>query len=84
MTITPPRRERSPSGPAHDGDLVKNGVCGLFIAEKLGVSAPTLGEHMRVLVAAGLVKARRVKGWIFYKRDQQGLKSARRLLNDAL
>ena len=27
--------------PQTDGDLVKDGVCGLFIADKLGVSAPT-------------------------------------------
>src|SRR3954464_7585721 len=70
--------------PQVDGDLVKDGVCGLFIAEKLGVSAPTLSEHMRVLVAAGLVKANRAKGWTFYKRDEQGLKAARRLLSNAL
>ncbi|MBM6576817.1 hypothetical protein ILT43_10560 [Sphingomonas sp. BT552] len=31
-----------------DGDLVKNGVCGQFIADKLGVDASTLSEHMRV------------------------------------
>src|ERR1700733_5554263 len=43
-----------------DGDLVEDGVCGLLIAEKLGVSAPTLSEHMRVLLAAKLVKAKRI------------------------
>lgn len=70
--------------PQRDGDLVKDGVCGLFIADKLSVSAPTLSEHMRVLTAAGLVKAKRAKGWTFYKRDEQGLKTARRLLTAAL
>src|SRR5216683_5237003 len=35
-----------------DGDLVEDGVCGVLIAEKLGVSAATLSEHMRVLVGA--------------------------------
>ncbi|WP_315701216.1 MULTISPECIES: ArsR/SmtB family transcription factor [unclassified Bradyrhizobium] len=64
-----------------DGDLVEDGVCGIFIADKLGVSAPTLSEHMRVLTAAGLVKAKRAKGWTFYKRDENGLKAARRLVN---
>jgi DNA-binding transcriptional ArsR family regulator len=28
-----------------DGDLVDDGVCGLLIAEKLGVSQPTVSEH---------------------------------------
>ncbi|WP_315743010.1 MULTISPECIES: helix-turn-helix transcriptional regulator [unclassified Bradyrhizobium] len=73
-----PRRHFPPQA---DGDLVRDGVCGIFIADKLGVSAPTLSEHMRVLTAAGLVKAKRAKGWTFYKRDQNGLKAARRLVN---
>jgi DNA-binding transcriptional ArsR family regulator len=39
-----------------DGDLVKDGVCGVLIAEKLGVSQPTVSEHMKILS--------------FYKRDE--------------
>ena len=78
------REPRRHFPPQTDGDLVKDGVCGVFIAGKLGVSAPTLSEHMRVLTAAGLVKAKRAKGWTFYKRDEDGLKAARRLLNAAL
>ena len=48
--------------PQVDGDLVDDGVCGVLIAEKLEVSAPTLSEHMRVLVGAGLMKSKRIKG----------------------
>jgi DNA-binding transcriptional ArsR family regulator len=55
--------------PQVDGDLVEDGVCGVLIAEKLGVSQPTLSEHMRVLVQAGLVTPKRIKQWTFYKRD---------------
>jgi DNA-binding transcriptional ArsR family regulator len=57
--------------PQVDGDLVKDGVCGLFLTEKLGVTPATLSEHMRVLVQAGLVRATRKKQWIFYKRDEK-------------
>src|SRR5689334_3218659 len=53
-----------------DGDLVADGVCGLFIAEKLGISQPTLSEHMKLLVQAGLVRPKRIKQWIFYRRDE--------------
>ena len=53
-----------------DGDLIDDGVCGLLIAEKLGVSAPTLSEHMRVLVQAQLVTPKRIKQWTFYKRNE--------------
>lgn len=52
-----------------DGDLVEDGVCGLFIAEKLGVTQSTLSEHMRLLVSTGLVVPRRIKQWTFYRRD---------------
>nr|AGU10806.1 Helix-turn-helix domain [uncultured organism] len=57
--------------PQRDGDLVKDGVCGQFIADKLGINASTLSEHMRVLQASGLVTAKRIKQWIFYRRDDE-------------
>src|SRR5258708_33700885 len=53
-----------------DGDLVEDGVCGLLIAEKLAVSQPTLSEHMRILVQADLVTAKRIKQWTFYRRNE--------------
>ena len=53
-----------------DGDLVKDGVCGALIAEKLGVSQPTVSEHLKILSKAGLLTAKRVKQWTFYKRDE--------------
>jgi DNA-binding transcriptional ArsR family regulator len=53
-----------------DGDLVDDGVCGVFIAEKLGVSQPTASEHLRVLTAAGLLRGKRIKQWTFYQRDE--------------
>lgn len=44
--------------PQRDGDLVEDGVCSAFTAEKLGVSAPTASEHLKVLTAIGLLSAR--------------------------
>ena len=63
-----------------DGDLVKDGVCGLLIAEKLGVSQPTVSEHMRILSDAGLVIAKRQKGWTFYRRNEAALSDLRAAL----
>ena len=54
-----------------DGDLVKDGVCALFLADKLGITQATLSEHMRVLVQAELVQATRIKQWTFYRRDDE-------------
>lgn len=59
--------------PQRDGDLVEDGVCGQFIADKLGVNASTLSEHMRVLQASGLVTAKRIRQWTFYQRDDEKL-----------
>src|SRR5215469_12945233 len=58
-----------------DGDLVEDGVCGLLLAEKLGVSAPTVTEHMRLLVEIGAVRATRIKQWTFYRRDEERLRA---------
>jgi ArsR family transcriptional regulator len=69
--------------PQVDGDLIKDGVCGVRIAEKLGVSQPTLSEHLKVLTRAGLVKAKRIKQWTFYKRDEKRIAEVKRALKSA-
>jgi ArsR family transcriptional regulator len=56
--------------PQRDGDLVHDGVCSLFIAQKLGVSQPTCGEHLRVLAQAGMVRGTKIKQWVYYQRDE--------------
>ena len=68
--------------PQVDGDLIKDGVCGALIAEKLGVSAPTLSEHMRILVAAKLIRTKRIKGWTMYRRDEAQIAAAKRAIAD--
>ena len=55
--------------PQRDGDLVKDGVCGLLIARKLKVSHPTASEHLKILAQAGLVRGKKIKQWTFYKRN---------------
>ena len=67
-----------------DGDLVDDGVCAVLIAEKLDVSAPTLSTHMRILQAAGLVQAKRLKQWTFYKRDEAGIAELKRLFDQTV
>src|SRR6185369_5248635 len=69
--------------PQVDGDLVKDGVCGVLIASKLGVSQPTVSEHLKVLTRAGLVRAKRIKQWTFYKRDEKRIAEVKRALKSA-
>ena len=69
--------------PQVDGDLVKDGVCGVFIARKLGVGQPTASEHLRVLVDAGLLIPKRIKQWTFYRRDEKRIAGVKRDLRGA-
>lgn len=59
--------------PQRDGDLVEDGVCVLFIAEKLGVAQPTASAHLQALARAGLVTAKRIGQWTFYRRDEAAI-----------
>ena len=63
-----------------DGDLVKDGVCGALIAEKLGVSQPTVSEHLRILSQSALLTSKRVKQWTFYKRDEAYISKVKRAI----
>ena len=69
--------------PQVDGDLVKDGVCGLFIAEKLGVSAATASEHLRILTQAGLIRGKRIKKWTFYKRNEPRIREVKQSFRTA-
>jgi len=66
--------------PQVDGDLVKDGVCGVLIAEKLGVSQPTVSEHLKILSHAGLLRPKRIKQWTFYKRDEARIKEIKKAI----
>jgi DNA-binding transcriptional ArsR family regulator len=66
--------------PQIDGDLVKDGVCGVLIAQKLGVSQPTVSEHLKILSQVGLLQQKRIKQWTFYKRDEASIRKLKRAL----
>jgi len=75
------RRPRKHFPPQVDGDLVKDGVCGLLIARKLNVSQPTASEHLNILGSAGLIRGKRIKQWTFYQRDEKAIRKIKRMLN---
>ncbi|HEX2034826.1 MAG TPA: metalloregulator ArsR/SmtB family transcription factor [Chloroflexota bacterium] len=66
--------------PQVDGDLVEDGVCGVLIAEKLGVSQPTASQHLKVLSQAGLLRSKRLKQWTFYRRDEARIDEVKRAI----
>lgn len=58
-----------------DGDLVKDGVCGLLISRKLKVSQPAVTDHLKILLQAGFVTSKRIKKWTFYKRNEKAIRA---------
>ena len=70
--------------PQRDGDLVDDGVCVIFIADKLGVAQPTATAHLQALARARLVTSKRVGQWTFYKRDETAIRAFKRQLCDEL
>jgi DNA-binding transcriptional ArsR family regulator len=77
------RNPRAHFPPQVYGDLVRDGVCGVFIAQKLGVGQPTASEHLRILTQAGLVCGKRIKRWTFYKRDEKRIAEVKRAFRAA-
>jgi ArsR family transcriptional regulator len=75
---------RAHFAPQRDGDLVDDGVCVCFIAEKLGVAQPTATAHMQRLARAGLVTSRRIGQWTFYKRDEDAIAEVKRAITAEL
>ena len=63
------------------GSRVKDGVCGVLIAEKLGVTQPTASVHLRVLTHAGLIRPKRMKQWTLYKRDEAQIRKIRKAIS---
>jgi len=68
--------------PQVDGDLVSDGVCAVFITEKLGVSQPTAAQHLKALVQADLLIATRIKQWTFYRRNEANISAIKAVIAD--
>ncbi len=66
--------------PQIHADLVADGVCGGFIADKLGVTAATVSVHLRILADAGFIRAKRIGKWTYFKRCETALAEAAQLI----
>jgi DNA-binding transcriptional ArsR family regulator len=49
------------------------GVCAGKINDACGLSQSTVSAHLAVLQHAGLITARRVGQWVFYKRNEPAI-----------
>ena len=59
--------------PQKDGDLERDGACGVLIAKKWGVAQPTASRHLKLMVDADLLIPTRKRGWTFYRRNEPAI-----------
>lgn len=68
--------------PQIHADINEVGVCGVYIAEKLGVTPPTASAHLRILVDAGLITSTRIGKWTYFRRNSETLATFSERLRD--
>lgn len=51
-------------------DLIEVGVCVSQITAKLNMTQSTTSQYLSVLQQAGLIRAKRIGKWTYYKRDE--------------
>jgi DNA-binding transcriptional ArsR family regulator len=62
----------------------EDGLCASDIEMRVHLSQPTISHHMAILKAAGLVDARKIGQWMWYRRNEQALKALTRSLRENL
>ena len=60
------------------------GLCASDIEERVSLSQPTISHHMSVLKKAGLVEAKKLGQWMWYRRNENALKEFARALRESL
>jgi DNA-binding transcriptional ArsR family regulator len=51
------------------------GLCASDIEERIHLSQPTISHHMAILKKAELVEAKKLGQWMWYRRNEGGLRS---------
>ena len=65
-------------------DPTTAGVCMNLIADRLGVSQPTISRHIDILKRAGFLKIQRRQKWSYCSRDEGNLAAYHRWLGAEL
>ena len=71
-------------GHQESADPAKTGVCMQLIAEKMGVSQPTISRHIDLLKRGGFLKIVRQQKWSYCSRDEEVLAEYYRWLGDEM
>jgi DNA-binding transcriptional ArsR family regulator len=60
------------------------GLCASDIEHRIRLSQPTISHHMSILKKAGLVEARKLGQWMWYRRNESALREFARTLKESL
>jgi ArsR family transcriptional regulator len=60
------------------------GLCASDIEPRVHLSQPTISHHMSILKKAGLVEAKKLGQWMWYRRNETALREFARALRDSL
>ena len=60
------------------------GLCASDIEERIHLSQPTISHHMAILTKAGLVEAKKIGLWRWYRRNESAMREFARALKKSL
>src|ERR1700674_1477615 len=60
------------------------GLCASDIEQRIHLSQPTISHHMAILTKAGLVEAKKLGLWVWYRRNEAALREFGRSLRKSL
>jgi len=60
------------------------GLCASDIEPRVHLSQPTISHHMSILKKAGLVEAKKLGQWMWYRRNETALRAFARELRESL
>jgi ArsR family transcriptional regulator len=74
-------KERGGCSIGKDKDV---GLCASDIEERIRLTQPTISHHMNILKKAGLVDAKKLGQWIWYRRNEPALRLLTKTLRRTL
>src|ERR1700690_2613197 len=60
------------------------GLCASDIEQRIHLSQPTISHHMAILTKAGVVEAKKIGLWMWYRRNEATLREFTRSLRKSL
>jgi DNA-binding transcriptional ArsR family regulator len=82
----PTRRKILNALKEHGGNSIGKdvGLCASDIEQRVHLSQPTISHHMAILTKAGVVEAKKLGLWVWYRRNEAALREFGRSLRKSL